>query len=573
MACRRIIPLICMALLLCTALPLSAQFTLCGKRPAYDKRTQSYLLTVPEQWYGTARTLPIAVDSDVRWFVFDGDIVFGNTIDIPIVKGDTAYSVDYFRDGVACGAQLRFTFLPVMELVGTFTDEYSQGEVWYTDPNGASTDLMPARLKWAGSSTNRRWFHKHNYHIKFVDASSDKLDRSFMGLRSDNHWRLDAGMIDLGRIRNKTAHALWADMGTPVYYSDRQPNARNYSRGGHVELFLNDTYMGFYDLAEVVDRKQMKLKSYDEASGVFHGMMWKLMDDSWQTLFVADSTYDNSQQMWGEYKVMYPDIDDVCPTDFSLMSNAVNFVATSANSEFEAHIGEYFDLPVLVDYYVFIQMLNGIDNTCKNMYFACYDRAVDKKLTLVVWDLDATVGQHWSDIDECYRTPEVGPEANLWQNSYLRLNRLFGRLMTLPSFRKAVQNRYWELRETLFQPDSLIARYAGTYARLDRCGALAREVERWSGDTDIAKRELNFNSEQEYLSDWLRRRVAYLDDKVFRRFNGDVNGDGEVNLADVNVIINVILGARHVPLSADVNGDGEVNIGDVNAVTDAIFGN
>jgi beta-fructofuranosidase len=51
---------------------------------------------------------------------------------------------------------------------------------------------------------------------------------------------------------------------------------------------------------------------------------------------------------------------------------------------------------------------------------------------------------------------------------------------------------------------------------------------------------------------------------------GDVNGDGEVNIADINAIIDVILsgGANQ---SADVNGDGEVNIADVNAVIDIIL--
>ena len=53
---------------------------------------------------------------------------------------------------------------------------------------------------------------------------------------------------------------------------------------------------------------------------------------------------------------------------------------------------------------------------------------------------------------------------------------------------------------------------------------------------------------------------------------GDVNGDGEVNIADVNAVIDVILSgsAVSVPL-ADVNGDGEVNIADVNAIIDMIF--
>ena len=52
---------------------------------------------------------------------------------------------------------------------------------------------------------------------------------------------------------------------------------------------------------------------------------------------------------------------------------------------------------------------------------------------------------------------------------------------------------------------------------------------------------------------------------------GDVNNDGEVNIADVNAVINVILG-RGSNTSADVNGDGEINIADVNAIISIILG-
>ncbi len=51
---------------------------------------------------------------------------------------------------------------------------------------------------------------------------------------------------------------------------------------------------------------------------------------------------------------------------------------------------------------------------------------------------------------------------------------------------------------------------------------------------------------------------------------GDVNGDGEVNIADVNALIDMVLSGDVLP-SGDVNGDGEVNIADVNAVIDVIL--
>ena len=51
---------------------------------------------------------------------------------------------------------------------------------------------------------------------------------------------------------------------------------------------------------------------------------------------------------------------------------------------------------------------------------------------------------------------------------------------------------------------------------------------------------------------------------------GDVNGDGEVNIADVNALIGMILSGQTQP-SGDVNGDNEVNIADVTALIGIIL--
>ena len=52
---------------------------------------------------------------------------------------------------------------------------------------------------------------------------------------------------------------------------------------------------------------------------------------------------------------------------------------------------------------------------------------------------------------------------------------------------------------------------------------------------------------------------------------GDVNGDGEVSISDVNAVIDMILSSDS-DAAGDVNGDGEVNISDVNALIDIILG-
>ena len=53
---------------------------------------------------------------------------------------------------------------------------------------------------------------------------------------------------------------------------------------------------------------------------------------------------------------------------------------------------------------------------------------------------------------------------------------------------------------------------------------------------------------------------------------GDVNGDGAVNIADVNVVIGIILGSTTAPAASDVNHDGTVNIADLNVIIGIILG-
>ena len=563
------------AMLMCVATSW-AQMTIDGRRLAYDKHSESYLLTVPQSAFGNACEFPIVLDDTVAWVVINNKRV-DSTVVFPQVGPDVTYTMYISHNKILTKADLRFTTMPILRMEGTFTDEYALGKVQMTLPEEHETRDYNARIKWAGGTTLYDWIEKHNYHIKFVDDQGEKMDVSFFGLRSDNHWRLDAGIIDMIRFRNKVAHALWADMDSKPYYADKQPSARNYSRGEHVEVFLNDEYMGFFDMTEFLDRKQMKLKKYDDENGVFHGFMWKGKVYSRQTLFRQDSALDNTTDHWAGFDLMYPDIDDVSPTDYSLLSNAIRFVATSDDETFAREVGDYFDLPVLADYYVFLHMMFAIDNTCKNIIWSCYDSAKDKKLTLSVWDLEATVGQHWYDADGLFRAPEIQPENEFETCRFTAMSRnmLFMRLKEIPSFMSRVKSRYWQLRETVFDPDNMVARYKAVFDALEQSGALERERERWTGSPDIAHRPIDFYEEFDYLSDWIRRRVVYLDNNTFAGRPGDVDGDGMINLYDLTSLIDYLLTGRTEginPDNIDLDGDGTASIDDLSALIDVIVG-
>ena len=67
--------------------------------------------------------------------------------------------------------------------------------------------------------------------------------------------------------------------------------------------------------------------------------------------------------------------------------------------------------------------------------------------------------------------------------------------------------------------------------------------------------------------------MAFVKGAIDEPVYGDVTGDGEVNIVDVNFIISRILDPSSDVLAADANKDGEVNINDINTVIAVILNN
>ena len=106
----------------------------------------------------------------------------------------------------------------------------------------------------------------------------------------------------------------------------------------------------------------------------------------------------------------------------------------------------------------------------------------------------------------------------------------------------------------------------------------------YAGSTESAMVRLNLDAPVMLRFNQIagsNKSCCFLDDiKLFYKDTwpvepviGDVDLDGEVNIADVNAVIDMILsGADPTPeLNGDVNGDGEVNIADVNLIINLII--
>ena len=503
-------------LLVClvTSIPSFAQFTINGRSVIYDKVSDTYMVSIPENAFGTDYEASIALDATAGWsnLSIEGTDIADNYT-FKQVEGNKIYKIHAQEGDKEINTQLTFTFLPLLVMEGTFGYDYAQGNISLLSPEAAEPTNSFAKVKWRGGSTNTADKHKRNYKIKTLNEKGKKQEISLLGMREDNNWILDAGQIDLFRLRNRIATEIWNDFATKPYYASKEPKAKSGVTGKVVEVILNNEYRGIYSLTEAMDRKELKLKKYDDKNQEFHGQLWKVSSWDKATFWDIDKDYDNTQETWHAFETKYPDIDDVNPTDYSPLYEAIDFVANSNDEAFKKEVGDYFDIPVLIDYQLFQETLKPVDNNGKNMYWGIYDVAKSKKLTLAIWDLDASVGQYWqcsTPLHPNYVLPNTDLGVKDGFNLYHRLSSL-----NVDNYNEKVANRYHELRKTYFSEENLISRYQGYYDMLVKSGAASREECKWSKDSDIGGYPLNFKSEIEYIKNWIINRLNYLDTNQF----------------------------------------------------------
>ena len=503
--------------------------TIGGNAPAYVESNGLYLCPVEQDKLGTNYTATIAYSLKEGYSALAIDGITrlnGATHTFANIGNGHTHTLSLQKtDGTTEEHLLTFTSLPVVKIYGSFSDIYSEGYIRVYEPSKGMPEELCMKAKWRGGITNSEGKNKRNYHVKLKEPSGEKAERSFFGLRNDNSWILESCQVDMSRIRNRMLTDLWNDFSTPPYYIQSEPKAKTGTRGRFVELVLNDEYRGIYCMTENLDRKQMKLKKYDETNHQQRGQLWKSKDWSYAVFMghnydnnwypmQSPAPYDDTSDMWDNYEVKYPDIEDVNPTDWQILWNAVNFVCTAPDDDFKAQVSERFDMPLLIDYYILMESILATDNHGKNLFLACYDKTQSAKLTFAVWDMDATMGQRWSDI--YFHSDLMQPEQDYTQ--YIENNEhgdynLFRRLRNTNAddFNMKVRLRYRDLRANWLDTESILNRFRTQLNEFKKAGSAQREYEKWNGNSDINGLSLDFDNEMEYIANWLTARMNYLD--------------------------------------------------------------
>lgn len=516
--------------------PLSAyldEFSLSGKPLVYNKRSgfSPYFFSIPLTLMDNDvdRTVHFTVKNTAYSVLIDGTKVINESdftfTGVTAGKNFTIKIMNGTKELLS--TTMTFTGLPIVQMTYATVngDQYSPGSITVHEPTKNLTpEKMNSEYKWRGATAMGQ--AKKSFNIKLKDAlGKKKMHKSFFGLREDNNWVLDAMAIDYARMRNRVSTDLWNDFSAKPYQTAFESGVINGTRGQYVEVFINEEYAGLYCMTEKVDRKQLKLKKYDEVTKQVNGVLYKstgwsfevfmggMNNDQTKKLSIEDPA-DYQGETWFGYEAKYPDLDDGEVVDWRTLSTAINFTAFSSNDVFATNVNNMFDLPVWTDYYLFIELLLATDNQGKNMFFYAYDKNVSGKISIAPWDLDGTFGRRWNGSKDwgggnCL--PEQDFTSFVIANEHGQ-NNLFIRLMQndVNGFNASLRNRYAQLRSTYFSPENLINRFKAYNAVFEKSGAGAREVSRWNG---YSVSNLNFQTEITYLTDWITRRIGYLDNQ------------------------------------------------------------
>lgn len=403
-------------------------------------------------------------------------------VDIP---QNLEFTGDYIVNNGSADYNLFFTQLPLIKIQtqNYIPDEPKiPAEFYYADADQIITATIGIEKRGGISQA----YPKKTYDIEFwADAESEiSIDVQFGNMRVDDDWILDAMYNEPLRIRAKNAHQLWLDMHQP-HYLQQKPNAKAGANVQYVEIFLNGRYNGVYMLSEQIDRKLLKVDHFNDT---IKGEVFKGVDHGIANNFWGLPDYDNSSRYWEGYDYVYPKVQDT--TNWENIYAFTDFVINSSDQDFE-NVWDQFHYGNFLDYFIFLNVLRATDNYGKNIYTARLNG--DMPYFYVPWDLDGCFGTRWDG-------------TNLIATDSILKNGFMNRVIetNINNYSEDVSNRYFELREGVLHPDSLIARFNQSYALLKANNVYTREA--------LVFPIYPYDQESfDYLADWIVGRIAFLD--------------------------------------------------------------
>ena len=418
---------------------------------------------------------------------------------------------------------------------------------------------------------------------KPLEDGGVKKKVSILGMGKDNNWALLAPYADKSMMRDLLAFAV------------SRPWMEYTPQGRYCELFLDGIYYGVYILCEVVSDGKNRLNLPDpgvSGDALTGGYIMEVDRNEgpnyiskYHPLSETGTPYTN-KVIHIQYKS--PDYEDLTAAQMQYIQYAIDRMESSlaANNYANPTTGyrQWLDVQSFIDFQLAQELGHNVDAYRLSGKFFKRRDSEDKRFKMVVWDMNLAYGN--ADYYNAWRTDLWSYQANdvmYAKGEGFLIPFWWYKLNKDDAYVSQLKARWAQYRRNNVRDDRLMATVDSLANVLTAQGAVSRNSSAWPRwGTYVWPNyyvATSFQDEINHLKQWLLDRVKWMDsqlgyDPTQERY-GDVNGDGEVTIADVNLIIEVILGHpvdSEFRSRADVNGDGEVTIGDINAVVNVILG-
>lgn len=407
------------------------------------------------------------------------------------------YSYDWCTDAISQGYRYElltytkeqyaytgvvFTGLPIVTL-------NTEGELSTQDVPGRATiaaagyeaiDTATLAHERGGGFTKPmpKWSYRLEFHAMGMNGRDEKRVTSVLGMEPDSDWLLLANAQDNTTVRNKISWDIWND-----WHEEGEGLMQMSSE--LVELFVNDEYMGIYQLMQRVQEE----REIERFGG-------DVRTDS--VVRIISSVNASSKPVWD---LAGTDVD--CRLEYRYEPNGnaqrvfelvKDYVELSHrneenwldDAEFERIVLERLDIESMMHYILFFHACSLRDNIGNNIWLYLLEEDGRMKIHHAPWDMDTAF---WVKLDE------DAHDAMRWPDTSMVLPR---RMLDLNvgNCREIMWEIWREKRSTILSDEAIYNRFTEMEEYINATGAYLRETEKWYGGA----RELNL-SEMEYYEE------------------------------------------------------------------------
>ena len=409
---------------------------------------------------------------------------------------------------------------------------------------------------------------------KPLEEGGVKKKVNILGMGKDNNWALLAPYADKSMLRDLLAFEV------------SRPWMEYTPQGRYCELFLDGTYYGVYILTEVVSNGKHRVnlpdpgESGDDITG---GYILEVNRTDGEVTYTSNyhPVSNTGQRYMNQYiHIQYksPDYEDLTQEQVDYITGRIDEMENTLwnyRPTGSTNYDEYIDVGNFIDYQIAQELGHNVDAYRLSGKFFKRRDSVDARFKMVVWDMNLAYGnadyyQGWRTDTWMYKnnnTMNAAGDPQLIPFWWYKLN-------TSPEYVAALKARWAQYRRSNLREDRLMATVDSLANVLTSHGAVQRNSEAWPRWGQYVWPNYyvadNYADEVEWLKQWLTDRIAWMDGQYgfdpAATIRGDVNGDGDVNVTDVTMLINYLMteDATGIDLdAADCSLDGKWNLSDV----------